>query len=55
MQATKEAEHREKLSDLRARVDACKERYNLENNAYHKAQVASSDTHAKPSFSFPNR
>jgi hypothetical protein len=38
-QATKEAEHREKLSDLRARVDACKERYNLENNAYHKAQV----------------
>ncbi len=39
MQATKEAEHREQLSDLRARVDACKERYNLENNAYHKAQV----------------
>ena len=39
LQATKEAEHREKLSDLKVRIDSCKERCDQENAAYQTAQV----------------
>ena len=39
LQATKEAEHREKLSDLKIRIDSCKERCDQENASYQAAQV----------------
>ena len=44
MQATKEAEHREKLVELRAKIDDCKQKYSAadESQRLHKVHCSGS-------------